>query len=325
MQNYGEVGTSIDTFFDSFTEFIDMCNDAPIPPGSIGEELFDNPPKRSLSVASRREETLGEGKKYTWSGAKNWEEALEFAYKRWDAGREFMLNHKRLIEHELEGITFKKDFQYDVTGSGLLDVPRHLMGMPDPFLVDHENDIPTNDKGRNIVRILFNGTTNAFATPEQMMLKGAMVTSLVELFEANNRRCEVMVGYCLGGYPERAEGKKRENYYLGYLGNNTGMVHHTILIPVKTPGQALIPEQMFFATACPVMQRRLIFSFQERYIKPVRLVYNYDMHYGMVRDFVKDKDEWDIIVPATVPMTSQAQWKKWLLEKIREQGIEVVE
>jgi hypothetical protein len=208
---------------------------------------------------------------------------------------------------------------YDVTGSGLLDVPRHLMGMPDPFLVDHEHDIPVNEKGNTIMRILYNGTTVANSTPEQMMIKGAMVTSLVELLEANNRRCEVFVGFCLGGYAERVSGKKIQNYYGGQSD-----IHHTILIPVKTPGQALNNEMMFFALGCPAMQRRLIFSLQERYIKEVRMAYNYDSHYGMVTDFTKNKDEWDLIVPATFHM-STARWKQWLLDQLKKQGIEVVE
>lgn len=329
MQTYGEVGENIDTFFDSFSEFIDMCNDAPIPEGTIGEELFDNPIKRREDASSRNKKI--KKKKYdlgdyeldfdygTWSGADSWEETLEFAYQRWTKGSEFMQRYRDVIETELRGITFRKEFRYDVTGSGLLDVQRHLMGMPDPFLVDHENDIPVNEKGSSVVRILFNGTTVAHSTPEQMMMKGAMVTALAELFEANNRRCEIMIGYCLGGFKERAGGQKIDNYF------RQPNVFHTFMIPLKTPGQALQPEQVYFATGCPAMQRRLVFSLQERFIQPIRKVFSYDEHYGMVTDFQQNLSEWDIIVPATVPMNDVQKWKQWVLQQLEKQGIKVVE
>lgn len=325
MQNFGEVGGSIDTFFDSFTEFIDVCRGEEIREGSLGEELFDSLPVSQTrwekgTLASRRKERSLGGGELAWSGAESWDQALEYAQVGWPYGRELALKQKRLIEDDLSGLLFRKEFVYDRVG-GLVDVPRFLDSQPDPFFVDEDEVRPdTQLKGNKLVRILYNGTTTANSSPKQMITKGAAVGSLVELLEMQNRRVELIVGYCLRGYPDRLGQEHRMELRRNF--RPTDGVTHTILIPIKTAAHHLNLENVFFSLASPAMQRRFIFSLQERFVKGVRTVFNYDGHYGQVVEFPEEtKREYDIIVPATYGGYGEKEWSGWVKKMLEERGI----
>lgn len=176
-----------------------------------------------------------------WSGTRSFQQAVELARGGWKDG---MSRINQTIEtlHPI-GHNAKLEIAMARMGPGTLDMGRHAMGHPEPWMVFQETEEYNHGTGK-IVTILYSMSASAYVTAGELFRKGAAVCSLINNLEANGRRCEiVLTGGALGGF--------HSAFKIGFT------------VMVKRPDEPLDIDRIAFSIAHASSFRRLGFSIFE--------------------------------------------------------------
>lgn len=118
----------------SYVEFLDYCMNTP----------------RSSGAETVSEQVCNESN--PWSGTQEWQQAVDYAYKGWDAG----INK---IKEFIETSTLMVNVENNIIGHGV-DVGRYLMGLPDN-MVNFVDDTYRNKAPLTIyTKLDYNGDVN---------------------------------------------------------------------------------------------------------------------------------------------------------------------
>lgn len=201
----------------------------------------------------------------------------------------------------------KKRPRYEIVGD-VIDLPRHLSGLPDDFLFKYEpREGPTElGRSKHVLRILVNLTVTNRHDTENIIRRGATIAALVDLLEAANRRVEVMgvFGVCSA-----------------YVSTPSSYFIQNVII-FKEAGQQLDLDLLYFALAHPDLLRRGGFAVWETYPEDMRKMVGIPGHYGYPAAPFERIDS-DIYIPHSVSPTdfkSTESASKWLKEQLKLQG-----
>lgn len=177
----------------------------------------------------------------SWSGAKNWPEALALA-KEGDAklGEKIKNESSKLASYIFSTIE-KSDVAYDVQGQ-VIDMGKYLNGDPECCL---RLDVP--DSG--ISRVLDIGVITSVACgiePEQIQRRGIVIATVVKTLESLGISCRLNLALC----------------------NYSDNVEIQVWLKFKDFGEPLRLNQLAFALTSPTICRRLGFVLVEAAPKP---------------------------------------------------------
>ena len=203
-----------------------------------------NRTNQSNSTASRRKSFST--KWYdtnTFYGTKTFEESVYLAQHGWPEGLVQLEKHQLKLGNLLPTPEVSKLIQYmDYVGPGTVDFDRYIVGHPES-LVTYKSEI---QESKDFVDILFNGAVSAGISTDQIIQKGALVTSLIDILEKHNIRVRLTLVYAW----------KQESHYI------------FINVQLKNYNESLDKEKIVFAIAHPSSCRRLAFSVmvQDQYL-----------------------------------------------------------
>jgi hypothetical protein len=282
--------------FESFSEFLDFV--AEDQPGMLDKSY----------QASRKTHGDGEFKMYggaKWFGSATFEEALNYARTGWSEGTKKLEAFRAPLIEKLMPVILKPEIQYDVVGTGGLDMGRVMSGQPDPFMEWVDSETPVFGSGRQLVRVVLNLAASSVVDAKSIIARGAAAAALVDTLEAAGRRVSVVVAEAVTGY--RMSGAL------------------TSLILVKRPDAPLSIDTLTFALAHPSMLRRLIFSLQERHPdQSIRSAFGVPGSYGHPAD-LSGEERGDIYFGAMrgydPNFDTPESTRKWVLETLKQQGV----
>ena len=281
--------------FDSIGEYIDLAQNR--------ESFIPD-----SSCASRRTEER------VFSGTATFEDAVELAYKGYPAARKVGEPIRHLFLDALTPVVIKKKPRYDLVGD-TIDVSRYLTGMPDPFMIRYEPVHGTTEigKSKKIFRIVVNITYEHRVPQESILHRGATIAALVDLMESADKRVEVIAVTSIG----------ESRWMFDDSETKPNAILHNF-IPVKSPGQALDIDFLYFVLAHPAMLRRFSFGVWESYPKEICDPYGIPHgNYGIVRPPTQQLDA-DLYLPHVIDHTTFASplsSKKWLIRILLEQNL----
>jgi hypothetical protein len=285
--------------FESFTEFLDFVNDESI------EGM--TPLEQQVSRASANDKVRRDFQNAHWHGTPTWEAAMELALKGWPEGVTKLEKIRAPMIEKLMPVILKPEIQYELVGTGGLDMGRVMSGMPDPFMEWQDSETPVFGSGRQLVRIVLNCAVSAGVDSDVIVSRGAAVAALVDALEAAGRRVSVVIAEAVSNF------NRGENV--------------TIMLLLKRPDAPLSIDTLTFAFAHPSMLRRLMFAAQERLPDAdIRRDYGFQRggYYGMPTD-LKPEEHGDIYLGAMrygdPNFNSPEAARTWVLETLKAQGV----
>jgi hypothetical protein len=284
--------------FESFTEFLDFVNDESIPGMT--------PLEQQVSRASVNDKQHRDFQSAHWHGTATWPEAMELANKGWSEGVAKLEKLRAPMIEKLMPVILKPEIQYELVGTGGLDMGRVMAGMPDPFMEWQDSETPVFGSGRQLVRIVLNCAASSGVDSDIIIARGAAVAALVDALEAAGRRVSVVVAEAV---------------------NNFGGKTVTTMLLLKRPDAPLSIDTLTFAFAHPSMLRRLMFAAQERLPDAdLRREFGFQRggYYGMPTD-VPPEERGDIYLGAMrygdSDFESPEAARKWVLKSLKAQGV----
>ncbi len=243
----------------------------------------------------------------TWDVGDGWDETLELAHSGWPRGvDEVMAVSSTLIESVQKSIdsVSAKIMHNDVAGT-LVNVPVYLSGLP-------ENMISFDPVYRpnKVVRIGVSCAFSADIPADIIVRRGAAIAAAIDLLEAREIRCEVIL-------QERV------------IGYNVGDVAAEWFVTLKKANMPLQIDQIAFAIAHPSMLRHLGFAVQENLLPDEWQDAICGSAYGHIEDTPED-DEYhgDVYIPSMIhldPMwESEESTEEWIKQILKEQGVELI-
>ena len=170
-----------------------------------------------------------------WYATKSFDEAMKLFEYGWYADFDTFLARKKQIDRYFPYITRKKSYFNNVCGSV-------------PNVVNAINNLPmsmrkiyNNTNTQNIIRINYNCSTSCITSKSQIFNNGLLTLSLIDFFERLNYRIDL-------------------NFFeISKLGNQILYVNITL----KSPGEKINLQKLYFAFCNPSFLRRLIFRVTE--------------------------------------------------------------
>jgi hypothetical protein len=227
-----------------------------------------------------------------WFGSASIEETVELSRHGWPEGLKKAQEITAEIENNLFSMLKKRTSEYHYAG-GVPDVGVFLANDPECFLSFKDKE----EKGvGKLVRFVVNLTASGGYSSDQLMMRGIAILAAVDALEHQGRSCEVVA----------------------FTAASNGASHWEIEIPLKRQGEQADMERIAFAIANPSFYRRLVFNAWDIIEYP-------GYGYGAIEEaYAIDKG--DKYFPAIdwkqCPMDN-ADLLKWVLEILREQGIEL--
>jgi hypothetical protein len=234
----------------------------------------------------------------SWSGTESFEDAVKLAQNGWPEGSQKVQNLTNILVNKVSDMIEQPVIQYDVTGNDF-DIALYLNNVPEYWTTFHTDEAGMTNR---VVKILFNIATSAGIIGETMKAKGAAIAALVIILEQIGIRVELELGQAV-----TCKGKRWE-----------------IKAVVKEAAQPLDIDRLTFALAHPSSLRRLIFSVEEA---DQDFCNTCNTGYGMPAEIL-NVGEKTLYVGSS--MLGAPQWAdkdstvKWIVEKLKEQGVNVL-
>lgn len=252
--------------------------------------------------ASNRSAVYRPGYHYT----PDYETALDLAKRGWHDAEADARKLTKVISKEIGSLVEQDVELYDVEGAGV-DVQMFAQGIPECWL---RNDQKFAQAPGPIVKVVFNFSADWRVRIPTLITRGASVAGLIECIELSGRSVELWATMVLSYWETSWETR----------------------IKVKDAGQPLDLGRMMFAIAHPDALRRLGLRDMELNpdTRPLTMsdalgsrVIRSEGWYGVPVDVPEDGDRGDIYIPAITVDRSEQATRQWIVEKLREQGIEV--
>lgn len=253
---------------------------------------------------SRRSSRKEDSAYRTFSGSATFDSAIELAYKGYPKAREHAEPFRNLVLESISPYLIKPKPRYDMVGE-IVDQPRYLSGMPDPFLTRYEplEGITTEGKTKRIYRILVNLTYICYTSADEILNRGAAIAALVDLLEEQGKRAEVIGVTHVKAF-------------------DANKIYLTNFIPIKDAGQPLDIDFIYFVLAHPAMLRRFAFSVWETYPQGIRERIGIPGGYGRPAT-PNDTIDSDLYFPEIIDTSAfgdQVKTKKWIISILRKEG-----
>jgi hypothetical protein len=241
----------------------------------------------------------------SWSGTRNFAEAVKLARDGWKEGEEKVRALSRRIEARLIHRIVREDVNYDVEGM-MFDVARYLEGEPEHWTRMEESTMQA-DAYRH-VKIMVSMSASCGVRAETIIARGAAIAALIELLEYADHRVELWICDTLSSHKD---------------GGVSGGAIHQRYIRVKAYDQPLEPARVAFALAHPSTFRRLDFSLIEQSKVATRL----GSGYGVPVDAPKSVREEASLYLGRMQGWQHAEWSSpeyaeaWVLAELAKQGV----
>lgn len=234
-----------------------------------------------------------------WGGTETWEEAIDLARNGWADGRAIVEKFRAVISERIQSsIGVQQICDWQLAGSEV-DVGRFVTGEPECMIEFHE--VAAERPSAKFAKVVFNMTTSAGVSPEQMQIKGAATVALIDTLESQGVRVEVLL-------VTETQVDKTET--------GRGL---RIQAQVKATEEPVEIDRLAFALANPATFRRLGFAIHET-INPSEEV-GPDDCYGPVSN-VPESMRGDIYVGAS-QLWNESSAAAWILAQLKSLGIEV--
>lgn len=234
-----------------------------------------------------------------WSGTASFSEALDLARGGWVEGLKRIRPMAARVEAAgARGIRW--DVVRDVSGAWV-DVGEYLRGVPECMVSPVECEAPVAGP---IVTLVVAGSASSCVSADSIMRRGAACVSLVDALEAAGRRVEIVLSFAVSSH--------------------AGSAKHELRVVVKRADMQLSPEVVAFSLAHPASLRRIAFGAWEQEGDDARRYWEFTMSGGYGRP-TDTAERGDVYVPTgvTTEFESDAAAQRWVVERLREQGVEV--
>ena len=177
--------------------------------------------------------------KTKWAGSRSLDDAVSMGTTGWHDIRPRVDDLFARVETKINfamGDMFESRF--NVCGDSA-DIDRYLHGDPE-CMIDYV-DVPQARMGR-VIRLLVNGSVNSGVTANEILERGVIVCTLIDVLNRMNVGVEVYLENC----------------------TKVGDDRHSILVHLHSSEQLLDVNNLMFALAHPSMLRRISFSVMEK-------------------------------------------------------------
>lgn len=186
----------------------------------------------------RKESDTNTPEKLKFTGTSNLDEAIDIGLSGWHEIRPEMESLFARVETQINlAMGDMYETRFDVAGD-FADFDKYLMGDPE-CMVEYVN-VPQARMGR-MVRLLINGSVNSGVSADDIMKRGVIVCTLIDVLNRLNVGVEVYLENC----------------------TESGGIKHSILTKLHDSEQLLDIDNLMFAIAHPSMLRRISFSVME--------------------------------------------------------------
>ena len=240
-----------------------------------------------------------------WMGEHSMKMALDKAGQGWKEGAAEI--QKTFSDFNIPAKRVRQEIAYSQVGPGTLDMGRYIMGHPMAWSVWQDAEV-TNDQiaiNGGIVRLGINISQSAGVSATIRFNTGALILSLIDLLEQNNRRVELTL-------------------FNSIYGSNGAYMRQQVR--VKEADESVNLPIMAFAFANAATQRRLCWAVRETLDADSRRDCGISLHGG----YGQTDENWAGIDPEGVTLVkgaTSAQYNNerrvaWLQAQLKEQGIE---
>ena len=282
--------------FGSWDEFVGYVEETP--------SDMEIEKRASYSAKEQRSREQHEIVKY-WGGEYSMEIALTKARKGWKEGAAEIL--KTLNDFQIPAKRTVQEIAFSPVGPGTLDMGRYIQGHPQSWMVWQDTET-TNDQmtaNGGVVRLGINISQSGGVSATTRFQTGALILSLIDLLEKNNRRVELTLFNSIDG---------------------TGGAYMRQQVTVKQADSPVNLPILAFAFANAATQRRLCWAVRETLDADTRTACGISMHGGMGNTdpdwFGIDPHGLTRIKGAEGASGSHQRRIQWLQAQLKEQGIE---
>lgn len=225
----------------------------------------------------------------------------KLAREGWPEGLENVSSLSRRLSGIVASKIKKQDFIYDVAGDSV-DVGRFVEGCPENMIQFTE----TEDRGHGrLLTMKVSATTSSTISTDIIIRRGAAAAALVDSLESVGYRVEIVLV-------------------------NT-LARHTISVVLKRHEESLELDRIAFFLAHPDVQRRIIFSVEERESGEIRQAFGFHARAGYAAGGIVDlpfADRGDIYLSKVYDMegdkfSSDENTLTWLGGELARHGIEL--
>lgn len=291
----GDKPTQQTQVFNSWDEFVRYVEDTP----SDMEETD----RASMKVGGERE--THRIVKW-WMGEHSMKMTLDKARQGWKEGAAEI--QKTFNEFNIPAKRVRQEIAYSQVGPGTLDMGRYIMGHPMAWSVWEDSEVTTDETAINggIVRLGINISQSAGVSATTRFQVGALILSLIDLLERNNRRVELTL-------------------YNSITGQNGAYMRQQVT--VKQADESVNLSIMAFAFANAATQRRLCWAVRETLDADSRKACGISLKgggYGQTDENWAgiDPDGVTLVTGATGALYSNERRTAWLQAQLQAQGIE---
>lgn len=238
-----------------------------------------------------------------WCGTQTFEDAAKLARDGWADGASRLSELTARLEGKIGNVSAVRHIAYAMSGPGVLDMGRYLMGHPEPYMVWRESEELQDINPERIVRIVVNAGANSNLSSQRIWWRGAAACAITDLIESTGARVEIEL--------------VRKN-------RSQGM--HTRRILAKRAQDHVAPEILAFALAHNASHRRIDFAVRETLPTATRRAIGAHASGGYGTSIELDQDEYQgaIYVPYDAYEFSGPEGTaNWVVKTLAAHGIEV--
>jgi len=247
--------------------------------------------------------------KLSFTGTRDWKQAMEMARIGWKSGALDMKIALDNFKGTLPTRNLVKETKYAMVGPGVVNFDRYQQGHPMLWKTTKKRWEDDSENGK-IVHIAFGASVSGAVDVSTIMKRGAVIVALVDLLEQAGKRVQLTIktGTAEGGN-------------LKY--------HSQCAITVKQPDQQIDLSTLAFAVAHPSSFRRLQFAWEElapAWFREATRCYQLNgesQGYGYVTSFRLEDDNGVLNIPAinSKDYDTKASQLKFIEESLASQGV----
>jgi len=284
-------GGSYGQFYDRFDSIEDVLN-----------HIQNAPHVTSRRASQKTSMHYGDGGE-SWDLNAGFEGTLKLARDGWKDGRDKANVLANALYDQIAQQMFRPEVVFDVYGDGGFDMGRVMVGEPEAFFREEENESQlVAGPSSRVVTIYVNVCTSAAVDAKVMWKRGAVVAALVDLLEQGGKRVEVFVGSC----------------------QSSGDSRHEWLVKVKEAGRPLNLDSVAFWVAHPGVLRRIGFAVNET-LPQAAFDGIMGFGYGMPDSFRSPREENSLYIDKMLlgagPWDTPEGAIRWLKEELKKQGL----
>lgn len=272
---------------------------------SLGDFLAKANGESDCPTSSRASRSKGTDSFYH---TESYEKAVDLARYGWPEGLAQVSEYFKKIKTEVMGRGKRFTPTQDIFGQEV-DMGMFISGEPECALLFIEEEAPA----RKNINIGINCTAAYHISTEEFFRRGAATMVLLDYLEDHGYSCGITL-----------------QEYVVPSGYGSSGGHYLVEVNIKNPGEPLDLDKVTFMACNADVLRRLMFSLEETENMNLRRYFGFGQDvgggYGCVTR-VPEKFQHEI----QVPELGSKEWRdfgsaeNWIVEQLKEQGVEVIE